>query len=272
MTWPSIEYNKKPGKPSVVKVVKDPSIQRDDIYKSGTIHTGPGEPPSSVSRPTPRSKQVASKPITKGKLLRPGGPGGGASKLAPRPVASRPIPQPVPQATSQSHSIANQQRIVPQARLVPQPRPIPQPTISQPAISQPDATLNSISHSRNTSSSSTTRTVPPPPPPSTPARPQKVNYKALYDFAGQSQNELTLQKDEIVEIIQKESNGMWSSQQLLQSCSILMSSIQAGGFQRSWMGRSRAGLRQHIWWKTLLSLYHPRLLRWPSGTCLHRPQ
>ncbi|KAI4190877.1 MAG: hypothetical protein L6R41_000478, partial [Letrouitia leprolyta] len=70
-----IEYNKKPGKPSTVKAIKDPSVPRDDYYKSGSIHTGPGEPPNSVSKRTPKPKQVAGKPITTGKLLRPGGPG-----------------------------------------------------------------------------------------------------------------------------------------------------------------------------------------------------
>src|SRR4051794_4022003 len=96
----SIEYNKKPGKPAVVKVVKDPNVPRDDLYKSGTIHTNQGEPPNSVSKPTPRGKQVTARPITKGKLLRPGGPNGGPSKLASRPAQSRAVPQPAAQADS----------------------------------------------------------------------------------------------------------------------------------------------------------------------------
>ncbi|KAJ4336454.1 class II myosin, partial [Ascochyta clinopodiicola] len=89
----TINYNKKPGKPAQVKVIKDPSA-RVDLYKSGTVHTGQGEPPNSVSKPTPKGKQVAAKPITKGKLLRPGGPGGGPSKLASRPAQPRPMPAP----------------------------------------------------------------------------------------------------------------------------------------------------------------------------------
>ena len=76
----SIEYNKKPGKPSIVKVVKDTQVPRDDLYKSGTIHVGPGEPGNSRSRPTPKGKQKAAKPVTQGKLLRPGGPGGEAPR------------------------------------------------------------------------------------------------------------------------------------------------------------------------------------------------
>lgn len=176
----------------MVKVVKDPSVPRDDLYKSGTIHTGPGEAPSSRSRPTPKRKQVAGKPITSGKLLRPGGPGGGPSKLASRPATSRPVPQPQPMPNAQP--------------AVSQSRPIPQPTASQARpVPQPVAALNGIGHGRSESSSSVTR-GPPPPPPQPPA-PKKDTYKALYDFPGESANELTLTKDEIIEVVQKANNG-----------------------------------------------------------------
>ena len=161
------------------------------MYKSGTIHTGPGEPPNSRSKPTPKRKQVAGKPITSGKLLRPGGPGGAPSKLASRPAASRPVPQPMPHAQPTT----------------PQPRPVPQPTASQPRpVPQPVAAINGIGHGRSESSSSTSR-APPPPPPGPPA-PKKDTYKALYDFPGESANELSLMKDEIIEILQKANNGM----------------------------------------------------------------
>ncbi|KAL9049654.1 MAG: hypothetical protein Q9162_007115, partial [Coniocarpon cinnabarinum] len=70
-----LQYAKKPGKMATVKAVEDPKVPRDDVYKSGQIHTGPGESPSSYSKPTPRGKRVAAKPITKGKLLKAGAPG-----------------------------------------------------------------------------------------------------------------------------------------------------------------------------------------------------
>ncbi|KAI0611099.1 myosin IC heavy chain [Pyrenophora tritici-repentis] len=163
----TIEYNKKPGKPAQVKVIKDPAVARDDLYKSGTIHTGPGEPPNSVSKPTPKGKQIAAKPITKGKLLRPGGPGGGPSKLASRPAQPRPVPTPA----------------------AAQPRAVPQPAVSQSRpVPPPVAALSNgaASHARTASS----------------------GYKALYDFAGQSAGELSLGKDEIILVTQKENNGM----------------------------------------------------------------
>ncbi len=189
-----IEYNKKPGKPAVIKVVKDPKIPRDDLYKSGTIFTGPGEPPNSQSRPTPRAKKVASKPITKGKLLRPGGPGGGPSRLASRPAASRPTPQSVPLPAS-SNPTPTQARPTPQAQ-----------TSTQRTVPQSLNALNGISHGRTPSSSSIDRALPPPPPP--PIAPGRKNtYRALYEFIGQNPNELTIRRNDIVEILQKEGNG-----------------------------------------------------------------
>jgi myosin-1 len=158
-------------------VVKDPAVPRDDLYKSSTIHTGPGEPPNSVSKPTPKGKQKAAKPITSGKLLRPGGPGGGPSKLASRPAHS------MPAATSQ-------------------PRPVPQP------VSALSNGVGHASHSRNASSSSTR--VPPPPPPPPAAASTEPTYRALYDFAGQSAGELSMSKGEMILVAQKAENGVYT--------------------------------------------------------------
>ena len=214
LTSNRIEYNKKPGKPTTINVIKDPSVPRDDLYKSGTIHTGPGEPPNSQSRPTPRGKQVAGKPITKGKLLRPGG---GPSKLASRPADSGPVPRPTPQKVPQptSDSYFQGQSAASESRPVPTPPLSQQRQTSQPHSSQsrqnpqPASLLNGVSHSRNPSSSSVTR-APPPPPPAAPPAVRRNTYKALYAFAGQSENELTLDKDEIIEVLQKEGNGIYS--------------------------------------------------------------
>lgn len=189
LTRCSIEYNKKPGKPAVVKVVKDTSVPRDDLYKSGTIHTGPGEPGTSRSRQTPKGKQKPAKAITSGKLLRPGGPGGGPSKLATGRGGARPIARSLPQSVQQSQT--------------PRPIPTPQPaTVTQPK--QPVIPVaNGISHTRNASAGR----APPPPPPAAPPAAKKDTYKVLYDFSGQSANELSIIKDELIEVIQKEGNG-----------------------------------------------------------------
>ncbi|KAG9382037.1 Myosin heavy chain [Pyrenophora tritici-repentis] len=139
----TIEYNKKPGKPAQVKVIKDPAVARDDLYKSGTIHTGPGEPPNSVSKPTPKGKQIAAKPITKGKAF--------AARWSRRRSLKACV------------------------------------------------------------SSSATETSAP--------QPKEPRYKALYDFAGQSAGELSLGKDEIILVTQKENNGWWLASRLDKSAS-----------------------------------------------------
>lgn len=176
-----IEYNKKPGKLATVKVVKDGS--QVDSYKSGTIHTGSGEPPNSVSKPTPRGKQVAARPVTKGKLLRPGGPGGGPSKLASRPVPERrPIPQPTPQPAA--------------AQPTPASRTVPQPVAAVAA-----------SHSRT--SSTVSARAPPPPPPAPPAAAGPKKAKALYDFSSENNGMLSISAGQIVEIVSKEGNGQY---------------------------------------------------------------
>jgi myosin-1 len=106
----TIEYAKKPGKLQQVKVLKDSQVPVD-YYKSGAVHTQPGEPPSSVSKPTPKGKPVPPRPITRGKLIKPGGPNGRPSRIQgnraakPRPGGgTRAVPQP-PAAVSAAASI-----------------------------------------------------------------------------------------------------------------------------------------------------------------------
>ncbi|KAL1960991.1 hypothetical protein VTO42DRAFT_4879 [Malbranchea cinnamomea] len=181
----TIEYNKKPGKLAIVKTVRDPAVPRDDVYKSGTIRTGPGEPANSISKPTPRPKQVPGKPITKGKLLRPGGPGGGPSKLPARPKPT-PQPQPLPGATQQ-----------PAATAAAESRPVPQPVAAVAA-----------NHNR-TGSTALQNRPPPPPPPAVPPQPKTDTAKVLYDFTSERSNELSIRKGEIVQIISREGNGWW---------------------------------------------------------------
>ena len=179
----SIEYAKKPGKMQIIKVVKDSTMQ-DDFYKSGAIHTSQGEPPNSVSRPMPKGKPVAAKPFSKGRLIQPGGPGGRPSRLTNGTTRNT---KPV----TQSYGSASQGRNLP----------------PQPAAAAAAAAMSIPGHTRNTPSSSSGRAVPPPPPPAPPAAAKEPQFRALYDFAGQSANELTLKKDDLVTIIQKENNG-----------------------------------------------------------------
>lgn len=70
----SIDYAKKKDKRAQIKVIKDETVQKDDVYKSHAIHVPSGEPPNSVSRPPAKRKPGIVRPITEGKLLKAGGP------------------------------------------------------------------------------------------------------------------------------------------------------------------------------------------------------
>lgn len=183
----TIEYAKKPGKMQTVKVLKD-APSKVDFYKSGAVHTQPGNPPNSVSRPTPKGKPIPPKPITKGKLIRPGGPGGRPARNTPN---RRPVPRPGAAATPAATPAAAT------SRPVPTPRPVPQPQAATTALP---------THTRQQSNTSATRAPPPPPPAAPPVKP-KMQAKVLYDFAGSKENELSVKKGEIIEIVQKENNG-----------------------------------------------------------------
>ncbi|TPX17959.1 uncharacterized protein E0L32_011960 [Thyridium curvatum] len=181
----TIEYAKKPGKMQIVKVLKD-SPSPHDFYKSGAIHTQPGEPATSVSRPTPKGKPVPPRPITKGKLIKPGGPNGRPSRL----TGNRAV-KPRPGAASS--------RPVSQAAAHAQPAAAVQPAAAA------AATTVLPSHARQPSASR----APPPPPPMAPAQPPKIMAKVLYDFAGQRENEMSIHAGDLIEIVQKENNGWW---------------------------------------------------------------
>lgn len=180
-----IQYAKKPGKMQQVKVLKD-SQQSVDYYKSGAIHTRQGESPQSGSRPTPKGKPVPPRPVTRGKLIRPGGPNGRPSRIQGN-TGRKPQPRPVPTPAASTASAASS-RPVPSA---------PQPAAAA-AFSQPIP-----SHTRNASAG---RPTPPPPPPAPPAK-SKVMAKVLFDFQGQKDNELSIRAGDVIEIVQKENNG-----------------------------------------------------------------
>jgi myosin-1 len=216
-----IEYAKKPGKMQMVKVLKDAPTSQD-FYKSGTVHTQPGEPPNSVSRPTPKGKPVPPRPITRGKLIRPGGPGGRPSRV---PVNRTPQPRPSAAATP--------------AAVSPRPVPRPQPAAAAAAAA---ASVSIPSHTRQQSNSSVR--APPPPPPAAPPSKPKIMAKVLYDFAGQRENEMSIKAGDLIEIVQKENNGKLAPpKQFIRFLHADQSCLsQAGGSQRR--AADRPGFRR----------------------------
>ncbi|VDC05805.1 unnamed protein product [Peniophora sp. CBMAI 1063] len=142
---PVIDYAKKKDKRAQIKVLKDETVQKDDTYKSHTIHVASGEPPNSRSRPPAKRKAGVVRPITEGKLLRKGGPGNGSSRPA---AAVKPKPKPTPAAQPLPNGGVK--------AAAPGGRSVPAPPSRAPA--------------------------PPPPPPD---EPDVEQYRAKYPFQGQ---------------------------------------------------------------------------------------
>ncbi|KIK70640.1 hypothetical protein GYMLUDRAFT_65857 [Collybiopsis luxurians FD-317 M1] len=173
---PTIDYAKKKDKRAQIKAVKDENVQKDDAYKSHAIHVQSGEPPSSLSRPAAKRKAGVVRPITQGKLLRAGGPDKPRAASKPKPVAQK---LPGQASTPAPPSFASKPAAT--------PAPAPIKANAPPRVSVP----------------------PPPPPPPPPAQPAAEMYRAKYAFNGED-GEMSLKKDDIVEVIEKEGdNGWW---------------------------------------------------------------
>ncbi|EPS96689.1 hypothetical protein FOMPIDRAFT_1025302 [Fomitopsis schrenkii] len=167
---PVVDYNKKKEKKAQVKFIKDETVPRDDVYKSHTVHVPSGEPPDSLSRPPAKRKAGVVRPITQGKLLRKGGP-------SDKPAASRPRPaaQPLPGKSTPAAVV--------------KPSIPPATSSSAPAAPSPPP----VRH-----------VAPPPPPP----EPDVDLYRAKFAFEGQA-GEMSLKKDELYELLEKDDNGWW---------------------------------------------------------------
>ncbi|KAG7099668.1 class II myosin [Marasmius oreades] len=179
---PTIDYAKKKEKRAQVKFIKDETVQKDDLYKSHTVHVPSGEPPSSLSRPPAKRKPGVVRPITQGKLLRAGGPDKPRAAAKPKPTV-RPLP--------------GQSAVKPATAPVTTSQPVAIPKPSTSTVSKP-------------STGSGSRAPPPPPPPPPPKvatpEPQAETWKAKFPFAGE-EGEMSLQKDDVVEVVEKD--GDW---------------------------------------------------------------
>ncbi|KAF4611758.1 hypothetical protein D9613_004241 [Agrocybe pediades] len=175
---PVVDYAKKKEKRAQIKFIKDETVQRGDVYKSHTVHVPSGEAPDSVSRPPAKRKPGVVRPITQGKLLRAGGPDKKpAAASRPKPVAQK-----LPGAGAGK----------------------PAPSI--PAASSAPATNGTAAKSKPPPAPPRNNALPPPPPP--PAQPQVPQYRAKFAFEGQ-EGEMSLAKDDIVELVEKDDNGWW---------------------------------------------------------------
>ncbi|KAJ6575419.1 P-loop containing nucleoside triphosphate hydrolase protein [Mycena capillaripes] len=188
MIAPTISYSKKKDKKADIKFIKDETVQKDDLYRSHTVHVPSGEPAGSLSRPPAKRKPGIVRPITQGKLLKAGGPSD-----KPRP-ASRPKPaaRPLPGKTTPSAAPTPVIRSTPAAA--------PKPAAATPSA----ATARAPPAKR--SSVAPPPPPPPPPPPAAPAKPAVPMYRAKFDFAGE-EGEMSLTKDDLVELLEQDDNG-----------------------------------------------------------------
>lgn len=166
---PSIEYAKKKDKKAQIQFIRDEKVANDDNYKSHAVHVPSGEPPSSTSRPAAKRKPGIVRPITQGKLLRAGGPSDKGKTSRPKPAV-----QPLLGKSAQLATV----------------RPTP---VAPPKSAPAPPTRNS---------------VPSPPPPPPPKAPEAEVYKAKFAFEGQ-EGEISLKKDDTVELVEKDDNGWW---------------------------------------------------------------
>ncbi|CAB46766.1 myosin type I [Schizosaccharomyces pombe] len=222
---PTIQYCRKPGKVQTVKTAKDETTKDYDYYKSGTIHVGTGLPPTSKSKPFPRlatggstaaargprpvvqNKPAATKPVSmpaaKSKPAPMANPVSTAQQTQNRPPA--PAMQARPNTTQAAAPVTSTTTTIKQATTVSASKPAPS-TVTSAASSPSNISKPSAPVANNVSKPSA---VPPPPPPPPAEVEKKDLYLALYDFAGRSPNEMTIKKDEIIEIVQKEPSGWW---------------------------------------------------------------
>jgi myosin-1 len=176
----SLEYSKKKDKKSHITFKKDETVKKDDVYKSSTVSVCSGEPASSVSKPAPKKKPGMVRPITQGKLLRAGGPSNTKNKPKPRMVP-------------QSNSVA-----------------VPANLSSSGNGKHVGGATSAVGVGASAASkraSGAPPPLPPLPPAASPAESQIPTYKALYAFATEQSGEMPLEKDDVVEVTQKDESG-----------------------------------------------------------------
>ncbi|KAN0062042.1 class II myosin [Thecaphora frezii] len=183
-----LEYSKKKDKKAHITFKRDETVRKDDVYKSSTVSVPTGEPANSTSKPAPKKKPGLVRPITSGKLLKAGGPSNANNKPKPRAIPrSTPVPAKLPGDGVKPAALS----AVPAA------------------AAAATASIGGGATAKRTSMAAAPTPPPPPPPPpaAAPAEPATPKYKALYAFATDQPGEMALEKDELVEVTQKDETG-----------------------------------------------------------------
>lgn len=172
---PQIQYRKKGNKQVTMKFVKDEKVKRDDVYKSHVVNVPSGEPAN--SRKSNKSLFQYWQHINVLCIAESFPPC--ATKPRLTTTSTRKTAAKKPAATRSA------------------PRPVP-------AANRPVSNIQSSAR------------APPPPPPPPPASapapdttPSVPQFKAIYPFQSQEVGEIAFEKDDILEILEKDENGWW---------------------------------------------------------------
>lgn len=186
----TIQYAKKPGKKSAVKFIRDqPASMLFDLYKSASVHMGPGLPANSEREEVPTRKPVArTKPSQTNANNKPRAP--------PTPAAR--TTSSIPQVSDNYLATFGKTPSMP-ARVGPMGHQ--QTTSSQTSQAQPQ--VQPVSQSRT---AFTQPSGPPPPPPPPPPQEDPM-AKALYAYPGSNANEMPLSVGQIIYVDQDSGNG-----------------------------------------------------------------
>lgn len=220
---PTAQYFKKPGKLTTIKFQVDSTAGPDDQYKSSTVRVPPGCAPNSQSDPTPKKARKPTTAVSKPTPRRAPPPTASArptpvplnNSIPPTTPAARRNPPPPPTATRKAplrmpvpFGTANDSSVPTP------PNPVAHnsnnhvaPPQRKPATPLPAASASKHQPSPSVSSVKPAKAPPPPPPPVAQPASTEPLYKVLYDFTGASSNQLSITKDEYVQITAKGSEG-----------------------------------------------------------------
>ncbi|KAG7806260.1 hypothetical protein KL921_004988 [Ogataea angusta] len=209
---PTITYNKKPGKPHVVKFQADStSPKHGDSYKSGTVKVAAGLPASSTSRQKPKGRPILSNGNAIADYKRTVGNTAPVAHV-PNQATAAAMAAYHPSQPSAAKPPVNRKPVNRKpAPAVNKPKPAPpqsRPTHVEPARA-PQAAAQPVQRA-NSNQASHVPPPPPPPPPATAAEPKWPTFKAAYDFPGSgSSSEFPVTKDTVMYILQDQGAG-WS--------------------------------------------------------------
>lgn len=185
-----IVYCKKPNKKAAVKFVREStSNNKFDVYKSGTVHVGPGLPGNTQREEVPKPKKRTGTAVAQPR------------SQVRKPVATQNSSTPHAPPSRQTPASTNNYQAMPDPSSYQQ-----QSTSAYHAPQVQQQQQNSyVKMPEPSYRASHTPSAPPPPPP--PAQPAKPTATAVYDFASTDDGYMSLSAGQVVVVEQEADNG-----------------------------------------------------------------